>query len=70
MDWIVHAWADGNNHPGLGTWFSHRTGVARIVGLRRRPSSNANLTTCPDCGNQVSLNAASCPKCGSPLTKK
>jgi hypothetical protein len=29
----------------------------------------SNLTKCPDCGNDVSINATTCPKCGSPLKK-
>jgi ssDNA-binding Zn-finger/Zn-ribbon topoisomerase 1 len=24
------------------------------------------LTTCPDCDEQVSINAAACPRCGKP----
>ena len=28
--------------------------------------STYSLTTCPDCGQQVSLRAVICPKCGSP----
>ncbi len=27
------------------------------------------LTTCPDCGKQVSTNAASCINCGAPLQR-
>jgi len=27
------------------------------------------LNTCPDCGNQVSSEAANCPNCGKPLNK-
>ena len=35
--------------------------------VRQKPTFNPNLTPCPDCGNQVSLNAENCPKCGNPL---
>lgn len=28
------------------------------------------LANCPECGNQVSINAAACPQCGEPFTKK
>lgn len=27
----------------------------------------SNLTTCPDCGREVSTRASACPHCGAPL---
>lgn len=31
------------------------------------PAASSRLTTCPDCGQSVSLRASSCPHCGAPL---
>ncbi len=38
-----------------------------VSSLPPPPATSSRLTTCPDCGQSVSLRASSCPHCGAPL---